>query len=284
MANQGYELTAAQTMNKSTARPPATRSAPPGTQPRRARPPPSRTACSGNSAVKKATAGSGAKKSSGGSKQTAKNRAKQRSMTPEQRAQKKKQGIIGGVTTAVILIGCGVAIWYFALGAPTTVGDLKDGFGNAVNNTKTKIDSLGDVLDNLDGLDWGSFFADDPWQGNTTVTLWNEKYINRDNGGLTLTLVNSLTEDWQMEYEQAVADWSESDALTLTTEILAVDSAWSNERKCTRQKGKMVVCNGNFGDSGWVGINENEISGSRIISSVAKMNEYYLRNANFFHR
>jgi hypothetical protein len=46
----------------------------------------------------------------------------------------------------------------------------------------------------------------------------------------------------------------------------------------------MVVCNANFGETGWVGINENAIMDNIIVSSVAKMNEYYLRNAEFDHR
>lgn len=46
----------------------------------------------------------------------------------------------------------------------------------------------------------------------------------------------------------------------------------------------MVVCNANFGATGWVGINENQIIGGRIVSSVAKMNEYYLRNGGYDHR
>jgi hypothetical protein len=46
----------------------------------------------------------------------------------------------------------------------------------------------------------------------------------------------------------------------------------------------MVVCNANFGETGWVGINENELAGDVIMSSVAKMNEFYLRNAEYDHR
>jgi len=308
--NQGYEVTAAQTMKTTspvfiyssppqstatravppgtTARPPTTRAVPPGNTARpptaragnKARPPsqpPRRPNGSGNRAPRKSNG-------SGGPKQTAKKRAMRRAMTPEQQAAQKKQKIIGGVTTGIVLIGCGVAIWYWALGAPTNLVELKDGFGKAVNNTKTKIDSIGDVLDNLDGIDWGGFFRDDPWEGNTTVTLWNEKYIKRDKGGLHITLVNSLDDKWQKEFEVAVADWSESDALTLSVEVLPVDPEWSKEKKCARQQGKQVVCNANFGETGWVGINENEVSNNRIISSVAKMNEYYLRNANFYHR
>merc|ERR1739841_170875 len=63
-----------------------------------------------------------------------------------------------------------------------------------------------------------------------------------------------------------------------------VDNAWENEKKCKRQDGLLVVCNGNFGETGWVGICENEVMGGRIISAVAKMNEYYLNNADFAER
>jgi hypothetical protein len=183
----------------------------------------------------------------------------ERSMTPEQLAARKKRSIIGGVTTTAVLIGCGVAIWYFVLGSPTNGEELKQGIGTAVNNTKNKIDSIGDVLSNLDGIDWGTFFRDDPWKGNTTVTLWSEKYIERDNGGLHLTIVNALTDDWQKEFEVAVADWSESDALTLTIERVEVDETWTMAQRCERQPGKMVVCNDNFGDTGWVGIVSHSI-------------------------
>jgi len=55
--------------------------------------------------------------------------------------------------------------------------------------------------------------------------------------------------------------------------------------ECTRVDGVMVVCNANFGATGWVGINENSISSRGVIlSSVSKMNEYYLRNADYNHR
>ena len=82
----------------------------------------------------------------------------------------------------------------------------------------------------------------------------------------------------------AVSDWQESDVLTLTTKRVAVDNS------CGRVDGVMLVCNGNFGNTGWVGINEVEIEYSRqggpgfIVSSVAKMNEYYLNQADFAKR
>jgi len=93
-----------------------------------------------------------------------------------------------------------------------------------------------------------------------------------------LTLRNALDDTWQDAFEAAVADWRESDALVLTTERVEVDHT------CTPVDGVMVVCNANFGATGWVGINENTITGKVITGSVAKMNEYYLRNANDAHR
>jgi len=193
--------------------------------------------------------------------------------------------IISGITSLLLLGGIGIALWYF-LGKPENLSEAKDGLGDAYNKTKDQIDKFdfGDVLEDLSDLDWGQFFNDDPFAGNSTVTLWDEQYIERDDGGLQLTLVNSLSADWQEEFEVAVADWSMSDALTLDVVVEPVDDAWDNDKKCKRQDDKMVVCNGNFGDTGWVGINENEVLGGRIISSVAKMNEYYLNKADFDHR
>jgi hypothetical protein len=87
-----------------------------------------------------------------------------------------------------------------------------------------------------------------------------------------------LDDNWQTEFEQAVSDWQESDALVLETERVDVDHT------CTPVDGYMVVCNANFGATGWVGINENSIVRDVIVSSVAKMNEYYLMNADYDHR
>jgi hypothetical protein len=52
----------------------------------------------------------------------------------------------------------------------------------------------------------------------------------------------------------------------------------------------LQVCNGNFGPTGWLGINEMQIQYMSandpgvIVTSVAKMNEYYLYNAEYASR
>lgn len=46
----------------------------------------------------------------------------------------------------------------------------------------------------------------------------------------------------------------------------------------------MKVCNGDYGDTRWKGINQVLISNGWIISSIAKMNEFYLGSASFDQR
>lgn len=101
-------------------------------------------------------------------------------------------------------------------------------------------------------------------------------------GGLELEMLNALDDTWQNEFATAVADWEngDPDALTLTVTRGEVDYA------CEQRDGLQKVCSGNFGDTGWLGINEllTSTRDGAIQSSVAKMNEYYLRNAEIEER
>jgi len=193
------------------------------------------------------------------------------------------RSILGSITTLAVLGAGGFLIWKYALNEPTNMEEAQTGLQNLGKKAGEQWDEMDlgnftDVLDGLDGLDFGDLFNDDPKLGDNTTYLWRSDYIQPSNGGLQLKLLNALDDTWQSEFEQAVSDWKESEALTLTTEQVEVDHT------CTRIDGVMVVCNANFGDTGWVGINENSMLDGVIQSSVAKMNEYYLRNANYDHR
>ncbi|KAL7525314.1 hypothetical protein ACHAXR_000948, partial [Thalassiosira sp. AJA248-18] len=197
--------------------------------------------------------------------------------------QSKGRKIAGGLFTAGLLGACGFLIWKYALNEPENWTETKDSFGDLFEAASDKWDEwdLGnftDVLDGLDDLSFGDLFNDDPMSGDNTTLQWKDDFVKPTEGGLHLTLQNALDDTWQNEFVAAVQDWQESDALELTTEQVAVDHT------CERVDGVMVVCNANFGATGWVGINENSIMRGVIVSSVAKMNEYYLRNANFDHR
>eukprot|EP00584_Thalassiosira_punctigera_P007921 CAMPEP_0172535392 /NCGR_PEP_ID=MMETSP1067-20121228/7426_1 /TAXON_ID=265564 ORGANISM="Thalassiosira punctigera, Strain Tpunct2005C2" /NCGR_SAMPLE_ID=MMETSP1067 /ASSEMBLY_ACC=CAM_ASM_000444 /LENGTH=307 /DNA_ID=CAMNT_0013320325 /DNA_START=303 /DNA_END=1226 /DNA_ORIENTATION=- len=226
----------------------------------------------------------------------------------------KSHGIGGCIFTLILLGVGGFLIWKYALQSPESlteaqdgIGDLADSAGDKFGDLKDsdlaekvggivgdlgdaagdKLDELGvdwdfgdftDVLGDLTNIDFGDLFNSDPKVGDNSTLNWMDSVVQENNGGLHLTLLNALDDTWQDEFDQAVADWQSSDALVLTKQQVAVD------HDCNRVEGVMVVCNANFGATGWVGINENIIQGKRITSSVSKMNEYYLNNADYDHR
>jgi len=112
---------------------------------------------------------------------------------------------------------------------------------------------------------------DDP---NSTGT-GELKYAWDVKGGdevLEMKLLNALTDDWEVYFNKALVDWQVGtpNHLSLTSESV------TPEEKCVPVEGTMKVCNGDYGATGWEGINEILTRGNDIISSVAKMNEYYL--------
>lgn len=121
---------------------------------------------------------------------------------------------------------------------------------------------------------WEDFFHEDPF--NATGPDDAPRWRNSGNG-LNLEIVNALDERWNVYFDRAVQEWDAGnpDVLDLTTSASSVDSS------CQAVEGVMKVCNGNYGDTRWKGINEVIIeNGVRIISSTAKMNEFYLSGGN----
>jgi len=190
----------------------------------------------------------------------------------------------GVVSLAMTLVS--IALLWNVMGRPSW-SDVKATLG------QLDVDDFTHVLGNLSDADWDAGFQEDPNAGSSYGSNGGDGSMpDRENhiwkqargNGLTLTLQNALDETWQTEYEAALADWSESEALTLSSVSVDVDHS------CKPVTGLMKVCNGNFGHTGWVGINELQIvyqNGGKagyIETSVAKMNEYYLLNAAYAQR
>ena len=78
----------------------------------------------------------------------------------------KKSDKLGiGSYALVAMIGVSIyAVWKYALGAPTTLTETKEGFEDFWESAKTfNFDDFKDVMKNgLEGLDFGSFFDGDP--------------------------------------------------------------------------------------------------------------------------
>jgi hypothetical protein len=176
--------------------------------------------------------------------------------------------VINGLFSLAMCGLVGFGIWY-ALGSPD--GD------DLANFEFPDFGDFAGVLDNFTDFEGG--FNTDPFIGDNTTTNWDN---GGGNNGLELELVNALDDTWQDEFVAAVSDWEngDPDALTLSTSQADVDNA------CTPIKGVMKVCNGNYGETGWLGINEivSTTNSGIIQNSVAKMNEFYLNQADDIER
>ena len=95
--------------------------------------------------------------------------------------------------------------------------------------------------------------------------------------GLELTIVNSLTNDWDQYFTESIVDWSASPSLSLNTVVKK-----GSQNGCIHRNGELTVCNAEYGKTPWTGLNEyayymQQGSDTKyIFSSVAIMNDTYL--------
>lgn len=187
--------------------------------------------------------------------------------------------MISTALTLALIAGGGYAAWFF-LGQPTgdELLDMAKGIGEKIK--EIDFGDLTGALENFTGFT-PDLWNEDPFVGNNVTNLWT--YNTKGKGGLTLELWNALDDSWASEYIEAIKDWNTDcspKVLVLTTKNVDVDNA------CSQADGVMKVCNGNYGETGWLGINEvlKSVPAGIIQSSVAKMNEHYLLNAGYDER
>lgn len=163
--------------------------------------------------------------------------------------------------------------------AGATAGAIiyQDRTGNTIPGIGDRLPNITEVKDAVDNIKWpdldfdfdGDFSSEGDDAGNFTLDYaWDFK----KDEGLKLNVINALTEDWHSYFDQAIIDWENGspDVITLETSVIDADP------DCTPVSNKMKVCNRDYGETGWEGINEILTQGRTIVSSVAKMNEFYL--------
>ncbi|GKY96284.1 hypothetical protein MPSEU_000587900 [Mayamaea pseudoterrestris] len=157
---------------------------------------------------------------------------------------------LGSCLCFFILAGVAATLaWYFTKGH----GQLPPKLQNALNYIPT----LGDFENEA------PFVEETP----NEVPRWPHSGY-----GLSMEIVNALEDDlWSTYFDQSVSDWNSGspDVLNLTSSVAGYDA------DCTPIDGVIKVCNNDYGDTGWYGINEISAVGKQIVSSIAKMNDYY---------
>jgi hypothetical protein len=101
---------------------------------------------------------------------------------------------------------------------------------------------------------------------------WNGYHWARTSNPFTLKVGNNLTTaDWVAHYRQTLGDWSRSTVLDL-----AEVAGGARNKQCRPTSGRDEVCNGNYGQNGWLGVASIWIqSGTHITQGTEKMNDTY---------
>mmetsp|Transcript_4283 Transcript_4283/g.6619 ORF Transcript_4283/g.6619 Transcript_4283/m.6619 type:complete len:307 (-) Transcript_4283:5111-6031(-) len=130
------------------------------------------------------------------------------------------------------------------------------------------------TFDPFDPTTWKlpDFMDTNPHGGNSPFdfNVWGQ---SRHCRGLKLKIINNLDEEWEPYFQQSIKDWEQGDPDVLS---LSVTKAAVHDPDCEFVMGSMKVCNGDYGNTDWVGLNEVMLLDDQIIASVAFMNDYHL--------
>lgn len=119
------------------------------------------------------------------------------------------------------------------------------------------------------GADPRVFFVQEDPPGYAEANRWSNTGTP---GRLELNIINSCEDRWTLTFDRYVQEWNNGspDVLQLTSSRLPHDV------ECTEYRGQMNVCNGDYGNTDWRGINIVLLYRGSIISSVAKLNDFHL--------
>jgi hypothetical protein len=106
---------------------------------------------------------------------------------------------------------------------------------------------------------------------------WNGYHWARTANPFTLKLGDNLTSaDWKSHLSQTSGDWNAGRTPVQTTIV-----AGQSSKRCSMVAGTTQVCNGTYGNNGWLGLASINVSGSHITQGTAKMNDTYFNSATY---
>ena len=114
---------------------------------------------------------------------------------------------------------------------------------------------------------------DDPWEG---VTMEETETWQRGDNGLNLTVIHALQSHWDDIFDLVVQDWDNGTPNILDLSIERQDP----DKDCEPVDAVVKVCNGDYGATGWRGIQQVILRNGFIVASMTKLNEFYLANTS----
>jgi hypothetical protein len=107
---------------------------------------------------------------------------------------------------------------------------------------------------------------------------WGGYHWARTTPQFTLKLGDNLTStDWKSHLAQTSTNWNSGNSPVLTAVV-----AGGAKRRCSMVAGTAQVCNGKYGNNGWLGLASINITGgTHITQGSAKMNDTYFSTATY---
>ncbi len=103
---------------------------------------------------------------------------------------------------------------------------------------------------------------------------WSTYHWARTAHPMPLRVVDSVTNDWQFEFDTAIAEWNVSDVLNMS--VVAIDESTRARKQCKMVSGQMRVCNAAYGFNGWLGLATIGLdSNGHIDQGTAQVNDSY---------
>lgn len=105
---------------------------------------------------------------------------------------------------------------------------------------------------------------------------WGNYHWARTANPFTLKIGNNVTSAWTSQFNTSISDWNQSQELGLSP------VAGTSNKRCAMVAGTVQVCNGTYGNNGWLGLASINITGGvHITQGSAKMNDTYFNTATY---
>ena len=105
---------------------------------------------------------------------------------------------------------------------------------------------------------------------------WGSYHWKRTTSELTVPVGDNVSGVWETHLDKAIADWNKSTVIN-SPEIVGS----TNPKNCRAVAGTIQVCNGRYGNNGWLGIASIWLSGGHISQGTTRVNDTYFNTATY---
>lgn len=104
---------------------------------------------------------------------------------------------------------------------------------------------------------------------------WGGYHWARTSNPFTLKIGDNVSTTWDSVLATTASDWSQSTVLDATV------VTGKAKGSCRPTKGRVEVCNNNYGNNGWLGIAQVWVSGKHITQGTVKLNDTYFNTPTY---